>query len=95
MGKLVYEYETEYETGDVVIFKKNEKLRVGIIEGYYVDHNCDESFWFNIRTSKTHVYTYSNGGDIAEWDIICGLKGDNAEECRRVILGEDEDYDTE
>lgn len=70
MGKVVMEFETEYEVGDVVVFEKDDKIMVGIVEGYYIDHNCDQSFWFNIRTGRDNVYTYSNGGDIAEWDVL-------------------------
>lgn len=66
MGKIKIEFETEYEKGDVVVFRKNDSLLVGIIEGYYVDDDC---IWYNIRTNPKFVFTYSNGGDIAEWDI--------------------------
>jgi len=67
MGTIVREYETRYNTGDVVIFRKDNKLQVGIIEGYYIDNDI---FWFNIRISKDVVYTYSNHGDVGEYDII-------------------------
>lgn len=82
MGKITYEFETEYKVGDVVIFKKNNALHVGIIEGYYID---DRSFWFNIRITPDFVYTYSNGGDIAEWDIMGVVDGDLKEECFKEI----------
>ena len=78
MGKIIKEYETKYNTGDVVVFKKNDKLEVGLIEGYYMD--CD-TFWFNIRTSYKWVYTYSNAGDIGEYDIIGVLPDELAREC--------------
>lgn len=82
MGKIIMEFETEYNVGDVVIFEKNDKLQVGIIEGYYMD--CD-TFWFNIRISTDYVYTYSNGGDIAEYDIVGKLDGILKEKCFRII----------
>lgn len=67
MAKVIREYETEYDVGDVVVFRKFNVLSVGVIEGYYVDNG---NFWFNVRTTPDFVYTYSNGGDIAEWDIL-------------------------
>ena len=67
MGKIVVEFETDYNAGDVVIFEKNNRLMVGIVEGYYME---DDIFWFNIRVSSRYVYTYSNGGDIMESDIV-------------------------
>ena len=70
MAKIHYEIETEYDKGDTVVFKKDEKLLVGIVEGFYIDSGAHNSIWYNIRISKDFVYTYSNGGDIAEWDII-------------------------
>lgn len=82
MAKVIREYETEYNVGDVIIFKKFNVLNVGIIEGYYVD---DGNFWFNVRTTPDFVYTYSNGGDIAEWDIVGSIDGDLKEECFREI----------
>ena len=82
MGKVVIEFETNYNVGDVVIFKKNNSLMVGIIEGYYVDDNI---IWFNIRVSPSYVYTYYNGGDIAEFDIIGKISDDLKEECIREI----------
>ena len=81
MGKIVKEYETKYEVGDLVIFEKNG-LSVGIIEGYYVEEG---NFQFNIRVSDSFVYTYSNGGDIAEWDIFGKVEGELREECYKWI----------
>lgn len=43
MGKIIKEYETKYNVGDVVIFNKIGFLQVGVIEGYYVEDNI---FWF-------------------------------------------------
>lgn len=83
MGTIVQKYETKYNVGDVVIFEKHNKLEVGIIEGYYVE---DHIFWFNIRTSSTNVYTYSNKGDIMEGDIIGKLEGDFAMKCKETIM---------
>lgn len=83
MGKIIKEYETPYDVGDVVIFEKNEKLEVGIIEGYYVE---DSNFYFNIRISSSYVYSYSNGGDIGEYHIIGKVEGDLNMECKEEIL---------
>ena len=82
MGKIVVEFETDYNAGDVVIFEKNNRLMVGIIEGYYMEDNI---FWFNIRVSSRYVYTYSNGGDIMESDIIGRVSKDLKEELIRQI----------
>lgn len=82
MGKIVVEFETDYNAGDVVIFEKNDRLMVGIIEGYYVD---DHIFWFNIKVSPRYTYAYSNGGDIGEHDIIGRVSEDLKEECIRHI----------
>ena len=70
METIIEEYTSEYDIGDVVIFKTSNCLLLGIIEGYYIDHDCDDTFWYNIRTNAINVYTYSNKGDIAEWDIV-------------------------
>ena len=83
MGKIIKEYETIYDVGDIVVFEKNNKLEVGIIEGYYMD--CD-TFWFNIRTSSSNVYTYSNKGDIGEHDIIGKVESNLMANCRNAIL---------
>lgn len=82
MGKIVVEFETDYNAGDVVIFEKNDRLMVGIVEGYYME---DGIFWFNIRVSSKYVYTYSNGGDIMESNIIGRVNGDLKEELIRQI----------
>lgn len=82
MGKIITEYETKYNVGDVVVFEKNGTLEVGVIEGYYVE---DHVFWFNIRISPTIVYTYTNGGDIGEHDIIGKIESELRDECCRVI----------
>ena len=82
MGKIVIEFETDYNAGDVVIFEKNNRLMIGIVEGYYME---DDIFWFNIRVSSRYVYTYSNGGDIMESDIIGRVSEDLKEELIRQI----------
>ena len=82
MGKVVVEFETDYNAGDVVIFEKNNRLMVGIIEGYYMENDI---FWFNIRVSSKYVYTYSNGGDIMESNIIGRVSEDLKEELIRQI----------
>ena len=76
MAKIIREYETEYEVGDVVIFEKNNALHVGVIDGYYVGDGC---FCFNVRIAPDFVYTYLNGGDIGECDII-GIVDDSLKE---------------
>ena len=73
MGKIVKEFETEYDVGDLVIFRKNKVLLVGIIEGYYQE---DNSIWYNVRVSVDSVYTYSCGGDIPEFDIMGKITDD-------------------
>lgn len=40
MGKVIEEYTSQYDVGDVVIFSNSSMLFLGIIEGYYIDHNC-------------------------------------------------------
>ena len=82
MGKIVVEFETNYNVGDVVIFEKNDRLMVGIVEGYYME---DDIFWFNIRVSSRYVYTYTNGSDISESDIIGRVSEDLKEELIRQI----------
>lgn len=84
MGKIIKEYETKYEVGDVVIFYK-DGLHVGIVEGYYVENNI---FWFNIRISPTIVYTYTNHGDIGEYDILGKVKDVLGNECRSKIVNQ-------
>ena len=84
MAKIHYEIEIEYDKGDIVVFKKDKKLLVGIVEGFYVDGGANDSIWYNVRVSKDFVYTYSNGGDIAEWDIISKI--DDNEDIRNFIV---------
>ena len=69
MSEITLTYDSEYEVGDLVIFKKNKHLMVGIIEGFYVDSSANDSIWYNIRINKDEVFTYSNKGDISEADI--------------------------
>lgn len=52
MGKIVEEYTSKYDVGDVVIFKTKDCLLLGIIEGYYIDHNCDNSFGIILEPIK-------------------------------------------
>lgn len=82
MGKIVVEFETDHNAGDVVIFEKNDRLMVGIVEGYYIEDNI---FWFNIRVSSKYVYTYTNGGDVSESDIIGRVSEDLKEKLIRQI----------
>ena len=82
MGKIIHEFETKYDIGDIVIFEKNDLLQVGIVEGYYEE---GDTIWYNIRISKTCVYTYSNGGDIGEHDIIGKIEDSLKDECMKMI----------
>lgn len=82
MGKIHIEFDTQYDKGDVVVFRKDGMLQVGIVEGYYADNNAD-GIWYNIRINPSTVYTYSNGGDVAEWDIMTKLE--NAAELEEFI----------
>lgn len=86
MGTINFSIETEYDRGDVVIFKTGDCIKVGIIESYYVDTSCDNSIWYDIRISKTFVYTYSNKGDICENQIIGKLDDKLSNEAKKVIL---------
>ena len=67
MGKITITYNSKYDVGDIVVFKKDRMLLVGIIDGYYVEDNL---IWYNIRINNNRVFTYSNGGDIGEEDIV-------------------------
>lgn len=82
MGKIVQEFETQYDKGDVVIFKKGEQLRVGIIESYGED---DGYVWYAVRTGVNAVYSYSQGGDIPEWDIVDALPADIASPVAKIL----------
>lgn len=93
MGKITMEINTNYDRGDIVIFEKDGMLVCGIIEGYYVDYGAGRSIWYNMRTSKNNVFTYSNGGDIAEWSIIGKINSetDLFKNCKEKILGVGDD----
>ena len=91
MGQYTVTYDCEYDVGDLVVFEKNNLLMVGIVEGFYVDTSACESIWYNIRINKNEVFTYSNGGDVAEWEIRGVIKdADIAESVKRFIAGKDE-----
>lgn len=85
MGKVIEEYTSQYDVGDVVVFSNSSMLFLGIIEGYYIDHNCGNSFWYNVRVNSNTVYTYSNHGDIAEWDIVGKLDSELKEKCYELL----------
>lgn len=84
MAKIIQEYETKYNVKDIVIFKKNGVLQVGSIEGYHFD--CD-TVWYNIRVSENTVYTWSNQGDIGEFDIVGVVDEIMARFCIPIICG--------
>ena len=89
MGKCTVQFETEYNIGDVVLFRdKRNQIVAGIIEGYYCDSGAGYTFWFNIRITEDFVYSYSNGGDIGECDIICKLDGKVAKSVHDAIMNE-------
>lgn len=70
MAKIKLEFETMYDRGDVVVFNKNGVLQVGIVTSYYVEDNC---VWYDVAISSNSTYTYCNGGDIGEFDIIAKI----------------------
>lgn len=83
--KLIVENTNKYDVGDVVIFNTDEHLLIGIIEGYYIDRRCDDSFWYDVRTSSTCVYTYTHKGDICEWRIIGKVNEELKDQCIKEI----------
>ena len=91
MEKIIKEYTSQYDVGDVVVFKSGSntdfRLFLGIIDGYYIDYNCDNSFWYNVRVNAREVFTYSHKGDIAEWDIIGKIESELKEKCFESIIG--------
>lgn len=66
MAKIKWEFETLYDIGDVVIFNYHNITRIGIIQSFYLD---DQVVWYNIL-SDNFLCCYSQGGDIAEFDIL-------------------------
>ena len=88
MGQITITINTDYNKGDVVVFRKNAGLSIGIIEGFNVDSSANNSVWYNVRTTKDFIYTYTNGGDIPEFDIVNKFDGDVAEIYKELILGE-------
>lgn len=90
MGSVTYTIESLYDVGDIVIFHRFGHLIVGIIEGFYPDRSCDDSIWYDIRINGKDVFTYSNGGDIAEWDIVGKITDPKLlEECKKYICEDD------
>jgi hypothetical protein len=76
-----------YKVGEVVIFNK-EGLKIGIVEGYHKDNG---TYWYNIRVSKDLIYSYTNHGDAAEFDILAKIDDDTLKEnCLDIILDRDE-----
>lgn len=86
---IMVQYDNLYEKGDVVVFEKNDKLMVGIVTGYYVDTSAGDSIWYNIAVNKEFTYTYVNGGDVAEFNILCKLQDvDVINKVNNFIIGE-------
>ena len=95
MGLIIEKYETKYDAGDVVIFNnndngKNHRLFIGIIVGFYIDHNADDSIWYNIKVNKDLVYCYGCMGDVAEWDIVDKITDQEIIDKCNKIIGVDE-----
>ena len=76
MATVTTTIETEYNRGDIVIFRALDHLLVGVIESFYVDNMAGDSVWYDIRVNHKDVFCFSNHGDIAEYDII-GLVEDS------------------
>lgn len=75
MGKIIEEYTSEYDVGDVVIFKTEDCLLLGIIEGYYIDHSCDNSFGMILELIK-QMFIHIPIKEILQSGILLGkLKG--------------------
>lgn len=70
MGKAVFEIETMYNKGDVVIFNYHGHLRAGVITGYCVDMNAGQSVWYDIAVNQEQTLNFMHGGDVAEFDIL-------------------------
>lgn len=85
MGKIVVEYKSKYDRGDVVVFQKHDTLAVGVIEGYNI---YDRVFWYNIRLNPKTVCTYTNGGDVYEEDILFRLDPEQVKMVRKHIAGD-------
>ena len=84
MAKVKITIESNYNIGDIVIFKvpADNALAVGTIEGYYSEDNC---IWYNIRISPKYVFTYSNGGDIPEFNIVGIIPDELKSECQTAM----------
>ena len=78
MAEIIIKLKTEYDKGDVVIFLKNNEFKTGIIESYYADTSCNDTIYYNIRTSKNKVYTYSCDRDIPEYNIYYKISEEDA-----------------
>lgn len=73
MATLSYDIETKYEKGDVVVFERSGVLQVGVITGYSVDSTAGFSVWYDIAVNHQKIYTYINGGDIGEHEIVAKI----------------------
>lgn len=80
--KIVKEIETKYDKGDYVMFQKNNDCLCGQIVGFNLDNDY---VWYNIQVNEGFTFTYSNGGDIAEWDIVCKLTPEQIEKVKDII----------
>lgn len=64
--------------GDIVVFKshnlRNDKLIIGEIISYYEENGC---IWYDIRINNNYIYSFGNGGDIGEHDIIAKITDEN------------------
>ena len=87
MAKIARTFEIDYEIGDVVIFKRDHHLNVGIIEDRCIEDDC---IGYKIRMSEDFVYTYTCLGFIVDFAIVGKLDGKLNEICVEVINERDE-----
>lgn len=88
MAKITMDFRSKYSAGDVVVFEKGDRLMVGIVVGINFDMKNDNPIWYNIAVNKKCTYSFGNGGDVAEEDIL-GKIGDDTlrKDAVRVITG--------
>lgn len=77
MRKITLELNTKYDAGDFVIFEKEDTYMIGMVAGYYVDKNCNDTIFYNIAVNKDKTYTFANGGDISEYRILGRITDQN------------------
>ena len=80
--KITQEYESEYNVGDWVAFRKDKFIYVGQIVGFNID---DGEFWFNIKVNSAKTFSYGNGGDVAESNIVFKLNEEQISKLKLVV----------